>query len=174
MITLQMLCVLLGGLVRSGVGSGIPINKYLTYLLTALFCGYVGLAPTLYPISLDNPDLFLWLWVSAIAALNLAAGYTRWECWWWQALRFGLPSLVLVLPYLVLSDHILSYCLYLFATALTGSIYPHRQKLFELLHLPERSFQIPFTKLFITLDSARLAEFILGAAVIGGTAWLGV
>lgn len=152
MIT-QILCVVLGGLTRACVGSGLPVNKYLAYLLAALGCGYVGLGTSLDLSLVETGVLF---WVSTIAALNLAAGYTRWECWWWQVLRFGLPSIALILPLLFQNPSPL-LLLYPLCVASISAFYPMRQRAFDLLHLPERSFQIPFTKLSITLDSARLA-----------------
>ena len=107
-------------------------------------------------------------------------GYTRWECWWWMVLRLGLPSLLLVLPVVYLQQATLSQALgYVLFSAIAGLLYPHRQRLFELLGLRQRTLQLPSlfhrqgsTPTTVDWDSARLMELIVGAAVLGGLALL--
>jgi hypothetical protein len=175
------LMFLLGSVGRAYVGTGRGpdwLGRWSVYPLIALLSAYVGLAP----IQLDL-SLLVYLWAALIASLNLALGYTQWESWKWMVARFGLPSLVLVLPmiYLHTSPSLLLYPL---LSVLAGLFYPHRQKVFDLevpywWHWsvdpldPKRAVRVfdyfqPLHFPFNWWDSARLAEVAAGAAILGG------
>ena len=188
-MTIIILCVVLGGLARSLVGSG-HLSRWATYPIVAALCGYVGLSPTLYLTPIEN--ICLLLWVVAVSSLNLASGWTKiyadtvplrtplqyliggprlvhpenvlgWDLGSgrWMAVRLGLPSLVLVGPLIWIGSY--GALLYPMIVAVAGLIYPHRQKLFGRLTWSIGSF---------VCDSARYQEFIVGAAVLGGLAFL--
>lgn len=155
------LMFILGSIGRAGVGLGRGpsfLGRWSVYPPIALLSAYVGLAP----IQLDL-SLLVYLWAALIASLNLALGYTQWESWKWMVARFGLPSLVLVLPmiYLHTSPSLLLYPL---LSVLAGLFYPHRQKVFEWLRLDRLSLHYTLS----WLDSSRLAELIAGACILGG------
>jgi len=152
------LCVLVGGLARALVGSG-HLSRWTIYPPVAAFSAYVGLGHIL-----DLTSIVLILWVTMLASLNLALGYTQWESWKWMALRFGLPALVCVLPLIPLGLYSHGLVLYVMLSLLAGLFYPHRQRVFELLHLDSLALRFNLS----WLDSSRLAESVAGACILGG------
>jgi hypothetical protein len=89
-------------------------------------------------------DQFWWaLWTATIAALSVISGYTKWESFVWQAIRFGGPACVAIAPlrYLGLTDD-LSAAAYILASMIGGVSYT-----------------------LLREDRARL---VLGATVVGG------
>ena len=165
-MTYIILSLVAGGVARAFVGTGLGpkwLGRWSVYPPVAAVCAYIGLAPTL---DLTEPSQSLGLlWVVLVSSLNLRLGGTNWESWKHQALRFGLPSIALILPLLFQNPSPL-LLLYPLCVASIAACYPMRQHAFDLLHLPELSFQIPFTKLSITLDASRLIEFIIDAAAL--------
>lgn len=151
---LQFLCLFLGGLGRALVGSG-HLSRWSVYPLVAVVCASVGLVQ--FPlVQVEN---LLVLWAALVASLSMGMGYTQWESWKWMAVRFGLPSLVLVAPLLLL-HHYHTSALYLLISLSAGLFYPHRQRAFEFLRLDRLNYS--------WIDSARLAEFVAGACILGG------
>jgi hypothetical protein len=171
------LMFLLGGIGRSIVGTGVGptwIGRWSIYPSIAFLSAYIGLAD-LHHLSLAEHGAGM-IWVALIASLNLGLGYTQWENWKWMALRFGLPSLILVCPLLYLDTHPYTGLLYYVALSLfAGLFYPVREKAWQRI-LGQVGRVYPLGKnihgSFISpvswLDSARLAEFVAGACILGG------
>lgn len=168
-IILTCLSLFLSGTARSLVGAGC-LSRWSTYPFVALASAFVGLIPILD--SLDIVSIVCMMWVVLVASLNLSMGYTRWESWWWMTLRFGLPSLLLVSPALILQGLSIEFVLYPLCTAIVGSIYPYRQWLFDYLKFREQVVQIPLTQVKLDWDSARMMEFLVGCIVLGGLSLL--
>lgn len=168
------LMFLLGGFGRAVVGVGHSsklLSRWSVYPPIALLSAYVGLAPTLDELEILH--LATVFWVALIVSLNLAVGYTQWESWKWMALRFGLPSLVLILPLAYIEAvPVLSACLYLALSVAAGLFYPHRQRVFDALGLarfgPDSQSSGFLRVRWSWVDSSRLAEFVAGVCILGG------
>jgi hypothetical protein len=149
---LLAICFILGGLARAFVGTGY-LSRWAVYPFIALICAFIGL----YNVT-DNIFAVCW---AALIACHLGLGWTKWEKWKWMLGRFGLPALVLTVPLLYLGYiSMASAGIYVVLSLLAGYLYPHREKVFQLLRLNKINYS--------WVDSARLAEFVAGVAVFGG------
>jgi len=149
---LLAICFILGGLARAFVGTGY-LSRWAVYPFIALICAFIGL----YTVT-DNIFAVCW---AALIACHLGLGWTKWEKWKWMLGRFGLPALVLTVPLLYLGYiSMASASIYVVLSLLAGYLYPHREKVFQLLRLNKINYS--------WVDSARLAEFVAGVAVFGG------
>jgi len=93
-------------------------------------------------------DISVSLWMAGVATASIAMGYTKWQDWRYQALRFGLPAYVVVNPLWFVPAHEFTYhgLIYVAGCAAAGASYA-----------------------FIL---ERYCRLFLGAAVIGGLALL--
>jgi len=149
---LLAICFILGGLARAFVGTGY-LSRWAVYPFIALICAFIGL----YTVT-DNIFAVCW---AALIACHLGLGWTKWEKWKWMLGRFSLPALVLTVPLLYLGYiSMASAGIYVVLSLLAGYLYPHREKVFQLLRLNKINYS--------WVDSARLAEFVAGVAVFGG------
>lgn len=154
-IILTAVAFLLGGTVRSLVGAGY-VSRWGGYIPCGIVCAAVGL--TGLPVDLMNMLAILW---AALISCHLGLGYTQWEDRKWMVLRFGIPALVLAGPLLFFGETDASGAgLYILLSLGAGAFYPSRQKIYEMLKLDR--IQSSF------IDSARLAEFVAGACMLGG------
>jgi len=168
-ILLIFLSIVLGSAARMSVGNGLS-SRWATYPPVAAIILLAGAWPILEPIQTET--ILLHLWMVLVASLSLGMGYTQWENRTWMMCRYGLPSVVLLaLPIsLGLLGLGVPQILYVLICLGSGAFYPSRQRAFELLRLREASYQTPIG--LIAVDSSRLAEACLGAAVLGGLIFL--
>tara|TARA_Y100000310_G_scaffold195873_1_gene195886 strand:+ start:4288 stop:4851 length:564 start_codon:yes stop_codon:yes gene_type:complete len=180
------LFLILGGAARALVGTGKGpawIGRWSVYPVIAFLAALVGLND----IPPETPLIYLsilYLYVVAVASLNIGRGYTDWEDGKWMVLRFGLPSILLTMPLMYYQYSLQNLLWYIILSVASGVFYPVRQKVFdlkvpywyrwiedeknpEIVHR-EWSYYQPFHLPFKWWDSARLAEFIAGAAILGG------
>ena len=158
-IILTVVAFLLGGIVRSLVGAG-HVSRWAGYIPCGIVCAAIGLADL--PLDLMNMADILW---AVLISCHLGLGYTQWEDRKWMVLRFGIPAVMLAGPLLFFGEtNAFAAGLYILLSLGAGAIYPDRQKIFEILKLDriDSSF----------IDSARLAEFVAGAFILGGMAVL--
>ena len=167
-MTYIILSLVAGGVARAFVGTGLGpkwLGRWSVYppVAAAILLSSPALDLTTYA------NFGLFFWAVLVSSLNLGLGGTNWESWKHQVLRFGLPSIALILPLLFQNPSPL-LLLYPLCVASIAACYPMRQRAFELLRFRERTFNTPFGS--VDWDSARLAELALGAAVLGGLAIL--
>lgn len=149
---LSAVCFILGGLARAVVGTGY-LSRWAVYPFVALICSFVGM----YDVT---GNIFAVCWAAFISC-HLGLGWTKWEDWKWMVSRFGIPSVVLTLP-LILLGYVgpVAGIVYILLSVGAGYLYPHRERVFQFLRLNKIKYS--------WMDSARLAEFVAGVTVFGG------
>lgn len=154
-IILTVVAFLLGGIVRSLVGAGY-VSRWAGYIPCGIVCAAIGLADL--PVDLMSMADILW---AVLISCHLGLGYTQWEDRKWMVLRFGIPAVMLAGPLLFFGEiEAFGAGLYILLSLAAGALYPDRQKIYEMLKLDR--IQSSF------IDSARLAEFVAGACMLGG------
>jgi len=157
--------VLLGAAGRSLVGSG-HLSRWATYPPIALIV--VALQLVSIHQGLDILTVACMGWAVLVVSLTLGMGYTQWEDRKHMMLRYGVPSLLLVMPWLVQGQW--GALIYPMIAALMGWSYPIRQKLFDLVGCQEKS--IPLLGKDFHWNSGSVMEMFLGGSLLGGLYFL--
>lgn len=111
------------------------------------------------------------MWAAGVAALSIVMGYTKWKSPTWQAVRFGVPGLLVVLPFV-------GVCAYLAYKINhdTASFYLFYRTAYWIAVDNPLLFAYPFACAAAGVSYSILKEdrarLVLGAVVIGGQSWL--
>lgn len=141
-----MIAMLIAGLARAAVGLGLA-SRWYVYPPIALAIAYFALG-----VSIWTPI------IATVAALNVGLGWTDWDNRLHQAIRYSVLPFVLIIPALIIS-HNFSPLLWAALCAIVGAIEIDIRRGLE---------PFGFTIFGRDISSAQYAEFVIGAACIGG------
>lgn len=143
---------ILAGLGRAAVGAGWS-QRFYTYPLIALFAGLYGFGFHAWAVPfIVVPMLVIWL------------GWTKWEDPIWMTIRYGLAPGILAITYAFMTNDPTPI-----AWAMACGGYGAVDGLVRVKLEP-----YGFTLWGQQIDSARYAEFLTGAIIVGGVALLGI